>query len=224
MTPEETFIELDDLTLKDRIYQILKDSVIRHRVKPGERLIDQEIADNLGVSRTPVREALNRLGAEGLVSIIPRRGVFVTDLSSKDITDLYQVREALEVLAVQLAVPLLTDEDLDNLEQISDQFKAALDREDFLTCFELDKEFHDKLTELSGNNKLKEINEQLGGSIQISRWKHCQNGSKHRATFKEHQGILDALASRDADLASRLLQNHIRGVKSGLLIDEKPGP
>ena len=219
MTPQET-IQLDDLTLKDKIYELLKDSVIRHRFQPGERLLDQEIADNLGVSRTPVREALNRLGAEGLVSIIPRRGVFVTDLSTKDIQDLYQVREVLEVLAIQLAVPLLTDEDFAQLEQISDAFKAALDRDDHMTCFELDREFHDKLAELSGNAKLKEVNEQLGGSIQISRWQHCQDGSRHRVSFEEHEAIMDALARRDADLASSLIRDHIRGVKSDLLTDE----
>jgi DNA-binding GntR family transcriptional regulator len=219
MTSQET-IQLDDLTLKDKIYELLKDSVIRHRFKPGERLLDQEIADKLGVSRTPVREALNRLGAEGLVSIIPRRGVFVTDLSPEDIRDLYQVREVLEVLAVRLAVPLLTDKDFAQLRQISDAFKAALDRDDHMTCFKLDREFHDKLAELSGNAKLREINEHLGSSIQISRWRHCQDGSRHQLSFEEHEEIMDALAQRDADLASHLIRNHIRGVKTDLLTDE----
>lgn len=221
VTPEETLDGLEHLTLTDRIYQLLKDGIVRHKFKPGERLLDQEIASNLGVSRTPVREAINRLGTEGLVDIIPRRGAFVTDLSDKHIKDLYEVREVLEVLAVQRAVPLLQDKDIAVLEQVLKEFTVALDKDAHLTCFELDRKFHDQLVELSGNTKLVEINALLGGSIQVTRWRHCQDGYRHARSLEEHRAILEALAKRDADLASKLVREHIGGVKRELLTNQQ---
>jgi DNA-binding GntR family transcriptional regulator len=221
MTFQESVKGLDDLTLKDRVYRLLKDSVIRHRFKPGERLLDQEIADNLGVSRTPVREALNRLGAEGLIEIVPRRGAFVIDLSAKDIKDIYEVREVLETLAIRLAVPRLSDEDLVALAQITEACSAALDRKDYVACFELDREFHDRVVRLSGNAKLAEINTLLGGNIQTTRWRHCQDGDRQQLSFEEHLEILEALKKRDAELASALVSDHINSVKRELLDEQQ---
>jgi DNA-binding GntR family transcriptional regulator len=208
-------------TLTDRIYQLLKENIVRHRLKPGARLLDQEIAESLNVSRTPVREALNRLGTEGLVEIIPRRGAFVINLSAKDMKDIYEVREVLEVLAVRLAVPRLSDEDILGLEETLEAFSNALDRKEHLTCFELDKEFHDRIVRLSGNAKLAEINTLLGGNIQTTRWRHCQNDHRQQLSLQEHRAILDALIKRDVDLASELVSDHIRSVKKDLLTEQE---
>ena len=212
---------LEHLTLTDRIYQLLKENIVRHRLKPGARLLDQEIADSLGVSRTPVREAISRLGAEGLVNIITRRGAFVTDLSPKDIKDIYEVREVLEVLAVRLAVPLLRDEHVLALEETLEECSTALDNAAYLTCFELDRKFHDQVVKLSGNTKLVEINILLGGNIQITRWRHCQDGYRQKLSLQQHRAILDALIKRDADLASKLVRDHISSVKRDLLTEQR---
>ena len=184
-------------------------------------MLDQEIANHLGVSRTPVREAITRLGAEGLVDIVPRRGVFVTDLSPKDIKDLYEVREVLEVLAVKLAVPLLTDEDLSVLKGALDQFAVALDNREYLTCFELDRKFHDQLVTLSNNTKLIEINEHLGGNIQATRWRRCRDGDRQELSLQEHRAILNALVERDAELAAQLVQEHIGAAERDLLANQR---
>lgn len=212
---------VEHLTLTDRIYQLLKDNIVRHRLAPGARLLDKEIAESLNVSRTPVREALGRLGAEGLVDIVPRRGAFVVNLSTKDIKDVYEVREVLEILAVRLAVPRLTDEDILALQGILDECSAALDREDYLTCFELDRKFHDQVVRLSGNAKLAEVNQLLGGNIQTTRWRHCQDGYRQQLSLQEHRVILDALIKRDADLAAELASDHINSVKRDLLNEQQ---
>jgi DNA-binding GntR family transcriptional regulator len=105
-------IEFENLTLTDKIYSLIKLGVIHQEYLPGSRLADQEIAERLGVSRTPVREAINRLAAEGLVTIIPRQGAFVTELSQESIKEIYEIREVLESLAVQLAIPSRNDDEL----------------------------------------------------------------------------------------------------------------
>jgi len=218
MAKAELFNEIEYPSLTDKIYQLLKDSIARRELEPETRLIDQEIASNLGVSRTPVREAISRLEVEGLVTIVPRRGVFVADPSPKDIKDLYEVREVLEVLAVELAVPLLRDEeDLSRLGRILEEFKVALDDHEYLVCFELDRKFHDQLVKLSGNNKLIEIDRLLDGNIQVTRWIHCRDQHRQELAYREHRMILDALARKDAALASKLVRDHIRRVERDLL-------
>ena len=213
----ELTIGLQHPSLTDRIYQLLRESIIRHELTSGARLIEQEIASNLGVSRTPIRGAITRLAAEGLVDVVPRRGVFVAALSSKDIKDLYEVREVLEVLAVRLAIPLLKDEDISGLEEQVEEFQAALHNREYLSCFELDRKFHDRLAELSGNDKLVEVNRLLGGSIQVSRWIHCKDQRRHEISLQDHRMILDALARKDADTADKLVRDHIGRVRRELL-------
>jgi DNA-binding GntR family transcriptional regulator len=221
MATAELFNDIEHLTLTDKIYRILKDGIARHELEPGARLIDKEIASNLGVSRTPVREALSKLEVEGLVTIVPRRGVFVTDPSPKDIKDTYEVREVLEALAVELAVPFLSEDGLADLERTLEDFRTALDHQDHLACFELDRKFHDQLVGLSGNNKLIEIDRLLDGNVQVTRWRHCRDGHRQESAYREHQMILDALAQRDADLACRLVREHIRRVARDLLVDQQ---
>lgn len=209
--------EFECLTLTDRIYEVIKEGIVHQEFKPGERLLDQEIADRLKVSRTPVREAINRLGVEGLVTIIPRRGAFVVDLTLQDIKEIYEVREGLESLAVELAIPLLQDQDIALLHEALTEYAEAMEREEFVRCFELDRKFHDLMIQLSRNSKLVEINRNLGGSIQVSRWRHCRDSAKAELSLHEHQAILEALAKRDGPLASQLVREHIRKVKEDLL-------
>jgi DNA-binding GntR family transcriptional regulator len=214
---EGTLNQLAHESLADQIYRLLKDNIVRHQLEPGARLLDNEIAESLQVSRTPVREAMSRLGAEGLLNIVPRRGAFVLQMSTKATKDVYEVREALEDLAVRLAVPLLTEVDLRQLEDILNRFSSATEEDDFLTCFELDRRFHDQIVRMSGNLKLAEMNALLGGSIQASRWSHCHDRNRQQASLQEHQAILHALKKRDADLASALVRDHINSVKRDLL-------
>lgn len=204
-------------TLADKIYQILKKDIIFQELPPGMRIVDQEIADRLRVSRTPVREAINRLASEGLIVALPRRGVFVMELSEKDIKEIYEVRESLEVLAIRLAVPVLTDADIRGLEEISEQYQAAMQKDDYPTCYDLDRQFHDLLVTISGNCLLADMYKALSGKIQISRWRHCRDRSRTQQSLLEHARILQALRNRDAEEAILRLREHIGTVKEDLL-------
>ncbi len=207
----------DHPTLTDRIYVVIKDGIISQEFKPGTRLIDQEIAERLGVSRTPVREAIARLAADGLVTMIPRRGAFVVQLSIKDIEDVYDVREALEGLAVELAVQRLSDDDLMSLRDLLDQATAALGNNELSLCFDLDRQFHDTLVQLSDNGRLVEFNRILSGSIQVSRWWHCRDHMRAELSLREHWGVFEALKQRNAARASQAIREHIKNVRIELL-------
>jgi len=214
---EEVFSELDHPSLSDRIHDLIKERIIRHELAPGTRLLELDIAAELGVSRTPVRAAVTRLAAAGLVKVVPRRGVFVTKPSAKDIVDLYEVREALEVLAVRLASTRLTNDDISAMEDGLERFKAELDDSEYLACFELDREFHDRLVELSGNEKLLEVYKLISGNIQVTRWIHCKERARQEASLREHRAILGALAKGDISLACDAVRNHLHTVKRDLL-------
>ena len=209
-------------TLADKIYHVVKKGIIYQEYQPGARLVDQEIADRLCVSRTPVREAINRLAAEGLVLVLPRRGVFVMELSEKDIKEIYEVRESLEVLAIRLAIPVLSEENIQTLEEISSQYQTAMLTDDNLTCYDLDRQFHDQLVKASGNCLLVDMYKALSGKIQISRWKHCRDHERTEKSLLEHGLILQALQNRDADETILRLREHIGTVKADLLKNGKP--
>jgi DNA-binding GntR family transcriptional regulator len=211
-------------TLADKIYHVLKKSIIYQEYSSGTRLVDQDIADRLGVSRTPVREAVSRLAAEGLVSVIARRGVFVTELSEKDIREIYEVRETLEVLAIRLAISILTDQDIQTLQEISSQYETGMLKDDYMACYDLDRQFHDQLLRMSGNSLLADMYKTLSGKIQISRWKHCRDRERTEKSLHEHELILKALKTRDVDEAILRLREHIGTVKVDLLKNGKASP
>jgi DNA-binding GntR family transcriptional regulator len=204
-------------SLTDRIYDHIREGIVTNTLKPGTRLEELEIANSLDVSRTPVREALGRLGADGLVTIMPRRGAIVVTLTDKDIEDMYQVREALEILSLQLGAPRLTPSDLADLQRLHVEFKKSLDQGEYQACCGRDREFHDRLIILSGNNKLKELYDRLGATIQVTRWMHCNDHVHQERAYVHHSGIIEALQSGDSDLACARLAEHIRNVKADLL-------
>jgi DNA-binding GntR family transcriptional regulator len=216
-----TTVTFENHTLADRIFRVLKTSIIRQEYTPGSRLVDQEVADRLGVSRTPVREAINRLAAEGLLEITPRRGVFVVALSQQEIKELYDVREALEILALELAENSLTDEKISKLEITIADYRSAFDKGDLLSCFDLDRRFHECLVESSGNSVLIETYRSLSGKIQISRWRHCHDRARTVKSLNEHEAILNALANHDVSLAKELTHHHIHTVKIELLLSHQ---
>lgn len=208
---------LINTTLPEQVYRLLKDAIERGELPSGSKLIETDIANQLKVSRTPVREAISRLAAEGLVTLVPRRGAFVASLDPSTIRELYEVREALEVLATELALPTLRDSDLIPLEETLEQFADALASDDYQDYFELDRRFHEQLVALSGNAKLQELFQLIDGSIQVTRWMHCDTGEISEVALEEHMRIVTALRRRERTQAVNLVREHIRRVKSDLL-------
>jgi DNA-binding GntR family transcriptional regulator len=200
----------DNKTLRERVYAHLKEEILNNRIAPGSVLQEVPLAESLGVSRGPIREALGILAAEGLVTITPRRGAVVTALTKHDFLEAYQVREVLEALAVRLAVPRMSDDELDALEGPIEEMLRCSARADDTGFFEANTAFHEAFVVASGNTKLVEVYRRLIGQMgPYRRPSALLRGSLDRS-IAEHQGIMDAARARDGERAAELVLDHIR--------------
>src|SRR5437763_14341379 len=152
---------VENLTLWQRVYDHLRGEILDGRLEPGAELAEVALSEQLGVSRGPLREAISRLAAEGLVTVRPRRGAVVRSLSEAEFLELYQVREALERMAVKLAVPRLTAEQFEELASLNEEMEAHAAGNKVEVFFEANLAFHARLLEASGNKKLEELYRQL---------------------------------------------------------------
>ncbi len=200
----------DKATLTDRVYESLREDILTNRLPPGTPLQEAAIARALEVSRGPVREALRRLAAEGLVDLVPRRGAVVSSLSREEFLDAYRVREALEVLAIRLATPRLTEEDLQELERLHEAMVQAAAANDLDAFFAANAAFHELFVDRSGNLILQDYYYPLVDQMRRYRLRSVSLRGGLLRSCDEHRAILDALRRRDAETAAQLLSEHIR--------------
>jgi DNA-binding GntR family transcriptional regulator len=208
--------------LTDAAYRTLKEQILTQAFAPGQRLNVDELAGRLGVSRTPVKDALNALANEGLVEIVPRKGTFVSELSAEMIAEVFELRRALELLAAELLVERVNDRDLERLRD----HLAALDAplagsEDADEHLRRNLAFHRLFVDLAGNKTLLEMYEGLNAHIQIARvharWHNWQQ--RRQQERDEHQAILRALEARDWPRLAAAVNAHIRRSKQSLIDD-----
>lgn len=211
---------LDHRTLWQRVYDYLRDEILADRLKPGTVLQEVALAQSLGVSRGPVREALGRLAAEGLVTIRPRRGAVVRALSKEEFVEAYQLREALEMMAARLAVPRLTADDVAALQRLIDEMSAHADRGDVHGFFEANTAFHEAFFDVAGNRMLKDAYNQLRSQIDRYRLRSLQLRGELRRSIAEHKAILRAAKAGDVDKTVHLVSEHIRVPQIRLLVEE----
>jgi len=195
--------------LRDVVFEHLRNSILNGDLKPGERLMEVQLAEQLGVSRTPVREAIRKLELEGLVVMVARKGAYVADVSVKDILDVLEVRSVLEGLAASLAAERMTEEELEELELISYHFKRHIESSNTEGMIEKDMQFHDKIIHSTRNPKLIQITQSLQEQVQRFRITYFSEYSKSKNLLMEHQAILEAIANRDAATAQKVAQSHI---------------
>ena len=201
------------LSLKDRVYQNIKYQILIGYLKPGTRLLEEELAKAMNISRAPIREAFNHLEKEGFVTIIPRKGAAVSMITIQTIEDIFEIRENLESLAIKNSIGKIS---MENLEKIGNQFKKFMNKptnaENRMQYLALDKEFHNLLIENCGNKKLIEILYNLQEQIH---W--IRNISLKKITFsgsiKEHLLIVEALKKNDEELVIESLLNHLNRAK-----------
>jgi len=201
---------LDKATLTERAYQSLRDDILSNRLPPDTPLQEATIAAALDVSRGPVREAFRRLEAEGLISLIPRRGAVVKSLSMEEFLDAYRVREALEVLAVRLATARLENDHLERLEYLHQQMLQHVAREEVDAFFDANTRFHELFVEQSGNPKLQDVYYPLVNQMLRYRMRSLSLRGGMQRSCEEHQAILEAVRAKDAERAAHLLSEHIR--------------
>jgi DNA-binding GntR family transcriptional regulator len=203
-------VAFDNLTLSQRVYKHLRDEILADHLLPGTELSEVALSKELAISRGPIREAMGRLAAEGLITMRPRRRAEVRSLTPQELIDAYQVREALEVMAVRLLIPRVTEADLARLEELIDQM-AAHDAEGAVReFFTANVSFHDLLCELSGNPKLREVHHRLDSEIGRFRNRTLALRGSMDDALTEHRAILAAIRLRDADRAAALTAEHIR--------------
>lgn len=212
-------IERSDLA--DQIYVVLKEMLLKRELQPGQKLSAEELAARMGVSRTPVKDTINRLAMEGLVEIQPRRGTYVTALSPQDVSEVFDIRLLLEVYAAEQAIKL------GNAAALAAKLKplvAAMSRAsagnryvDYARFIENDHAFHQAIVAASGNQRLTRIYESLGVHIQIARGHYVRNVMTPDEAQREHNDIVRAFVREDFLQARKALTHHILAVKAKLL-------
>ena len=187
----------------------LRDMIVEGELAPGERVREQALCDRLGVSRTPLREAMKVLAAEGLVILQPNRGATVSDPSPADIADTFKVIGALEALAGELACERVTEKDIAEIRVLHYQMALHQTRGELREYFKLNQRIHEKFVELSGNRVLIETHRQLGGRIRRQRFVANRSGGRWEQAMQEHEQMLEALAARDGKHLAEVLRLHL---------------
>ncbi len=197
------------LPLRDVVFRTLREAILKGKIKPGERLMEIQLAKKLGVSRTPVREAIRMLELEGLVTMVPRKGAAVAAISEKTLRDVLEVRRALEELSVMLACERMTWEQFEELRAANTRFARAAEGEDITLIAKTDEDFHDIIYQSTGNDKLILLLNQLREQMYRYRVEHIKMKERRSILIKEHQEIIDALRERNADIAVAVMRKHI---------------
>jgi DNA-binding GntR family transcriptional regulator len=203
-------VAFDNLTLSQRVYEHLRDEILADHLLPGTELSEVALSKELAISRGPIREAMGRLAAEGLITMRPRRRAEVRSLTPQELIDAYQVREALEVMAVRLLISRMSEAGLARLEELIERMAKHSGEGALREFFVANVAFHELLCELSGNPKLQEVHHRLEAEIgRFQNRTQALRGSMDDS-LAEHRAILAAIRQRDADRAAALTANHIR--------------
>lgn len=203
-------LKMDEyLPLRDVVFNTLRNAILTGELSPGERLMEIKLADKLGVSRTPIREAIRKLELEGLVVNTPRKGAEVANISAEDLRDVLEVRRSLEVLAISLACDKMTDETLELLYENIDAFKHSIDAKATSDIASVDVTFHDIIYKATGNNRLIQILNNISEQMYRYRFEYIKNKESWNRLVEEHLNIYQAIKNRDKDLAVKSILLHI---------------
>jgi len=199
----------DFLPLRDVVFNTLRQAILRGELQPGERLLEIHLADKLGVSRTPIREAIRKLELEGLVLMIPRKGAVVAEITEKSLRDVLEVRRALEELAMKLACEKILDEEIEELKAAAKEFENALKTGDVTVYAEADVKFHDIIYRTTDNQRLIQLLYNLREQMYRYRVEYLKREDSHETLLAEHQYIIETLEKRDAKEAVKAVCAHI---------------
>ena len=203
-------IEMNEyLPLRDVVFNTLRQAILRGELKPGERLMEIKLAKQLGVSRTPIREAIRMLELEGLVVMIPRRGAAVAKITKQDLEDVLEVRCAMEELAVELACLRITGAELEQLSRAHYEFENAMGHADPTSLAQKDVAFHDIIFEATGNKRLVQLINNLREQMYRYRLEYLKDERSHEQLVLEHKIIIENIKNRDVESAKQHIKEHI---------------
>jgi len=209
MKPEQNMMLNTELPLREVVFNTLRKEILRGDLKPGERLMEIQLANRLGVSRTPVREAIRKLELEGLVLMIPRRGAEVARITEKTLRDALEVRMTLEKLAVTLACQRITPKEIEQLKKVSNYGTTFLNKNDLMGMAKADEEFHDVIYNATNNQKLIKILNNLSEQVYRYRVEYLKQKNAPAQIIREHKELLNAIEARDEELAAEIAAVHI---------------
>lgn len=199
-------------------YAYLYNKIVSHELEPGSAIVEQEISNSLGISRTPVREALKQLGAEGLVRIIPARGAFVSEITSQDVEEIFSLREMLEVWALKVSLERMPEEEIDRVGNLLSSLNENSSNDEF---YSIDRILHDLIVRYCGNRRLVAFLNTLNAQIERIRQISALLPHRLEKSKREHLAIIAAIKERDSEKACALLSEHIRNVKNSCLEELK---
>jgi len=203
--------------LREVVFNSIRGAIISGVLKPGERLMEVQLAEKMGVSRTPIREAIRKLELEGLVVMIARKGAYVADLSIKNITDVLEVRAALEGLASGLAALRMTEEEIKDLELTAKRFEQAMNSNDVEGIIQTDIEFHEKIFKATRNEKLLQLTNSLMEQVQRFRVMYLNKAAKSTNLIKEHYKIAEVISKRNREMAENISKIHIQNAEKDMM-------
>lgn len=211
-------IEMDEyLPLRDVVFNTLRRAILKGELKPGERLMEIALADKLGVSRTPIREAIRKLELEGLVVMAPRKGAKVASITERDLNDVLEVRKGMEVLAISLACKRITGEELEKLESIERSFQSLIESGNLTELAEMDVKFHDTIYQATNNQRLVQLLNNLREQMYRYRMEYLKDIAVRRTLAEEHKAICEALRGRDESKAQNYVSVHIDNQQKAIM-------
>lgn len=199
----------DKYSLRGKVYDRIRENILNGVYKEHEELKEATLGEQMGVSRTPVREALRQLELEGLVEIIPNKGARVTGITKKDVEDIYQIRYLLEGLSARWATEHVTEEQLEKMEEILYLTEFHAQKGHYAQVYELDSQFHELMYEASGSKLLNNILSDFHMYVTRIRKISLSNSSRSKNSTEEHRAILDAIKEHDADKAEKCAHDHV---------------
>lgn len=197
------------LPLRDVVFNTLRKAILTGELKPGERLMEIHLANRLGVSRTPIREAIRKLELEGLVIMIPRRGAEVAQITEKNLKDVLEVRRALDALCVELACDRISADEEEQLREACDEFERATETKDATIIAKADVEFHDIIVQATGNQRLIQMINNLSEQMYRYRFEYIKDENRHDNLISEHRMIYEGIVNRDKEKAAQAAKLHI---------------
>ena len=215
----------DALSLREVVYNSLRDTILRGDLKAGDRLMEIPLAEKLGVSRTPVREAIHMLEEDGLAITLPRRGAQVASMSEKDLLDVMEIRNSMDELAAVKACERITKNDIDELRKNVKDAKLAADLNDIGEVLKKDEEFHDLIYRVCNNPRLTAIIESLKKHLYRYRYEYVKNIDSCIRPLQEHCEIIAGLEKNDPEYAREImrthLQNEVRSIRDAIKQQEQ---
>lgn len=205
------------LPLRDVVFNTLRQAILTGEMKPGERLMEIHLANKLGVSRTPIREAIRKLELEGLVTMIPRRGAEVAEITEKSLKDVLEVRRTLDALSVELACDRINDEELEALRTACLKFEEATKTKDARVIAKADVSLHDIIVKATGNQRLIQLVNNLSEQMYRYRFEYIKDESGHATLIDEHRIIYESIRRKDKETAANTAKLHIDNQEKAIM-------